>query len=60
MQQESIEAKKAKRVEQSKQGKHINITWGGERCESGTPTPWRCISQTVTSKQTLEETDIAT
>jgi len=60
MQQESIEERKAKRVAQNKQGKHINIAWGGERCESGTPTPQRCISQVVTSKQTLGGTNVAT
>ena len=53
MQQEIIEAKKAKRVAQSKQGEHINIAWSGERCIPSTPTPWMCISQVVTSKQTL-------
>ena len=45
---------------QSKQGKHVNIAWGGERCVSGTPTPWRCISQVVTSKQALGGIDATT
>ena len=57
MLQESIKAKKAKRVAQ---GKHINITRGGERCKVSAPTPQRCISQVVTSKQTLGGTDVAT
>ena len=50
-------AKKAKRVAQSKQGKHINIARSGERCVSSTPTPRRCISQVVTSKQALGVTN---
>ena len=54
------EAKKAKRVAQSKQGKHVNVAWSGERCASRTLTPWRCISQVVTSKQALEGTDVTT
>ena len=45
------DAKKIKRVAQSKQGKYIYITRSGERCESSTPTPRRCISQVVTPKQ---------
>ena len=45
--------KKAKWVAQSKQGKHINIAQSGGRYVSSTPTPQRCISQVVTSKQTL-------
>ena len=54
------EAKKAKRVAQRKHGKHINIAWSGERCKSSTPTPQRCISQVVTSKQTLGRKDVTT
>ena len=54
------DAKKAKRVAPSKQGKHINITRSEERCESSTPTPWRCISQVVTSKQALAGTNANT
>ena len=54
------EAKKAKRVAQSKQGKHINISRSGERRESSTPTPRECISQVVTSKQTLGRMDVTT
>ena len=44
----------------SKQGKHINITWSGEKCVPSTPTPQRCISQVVASKQTLGGTDATT
>ena len=54
------EAKKAKQVAQSKQGKHINITRSGERCISNTLTPRRCISQVVTSKETLGGKDVTT
>ena len=54
------ESKKAKQVAQSKQGKHINITQSGERRVLGTPTPRACISQVVTSKQTLEGMDVTT
>ena len=54
------EAKKTKRVKQSKQGKHINIAQSGEKCASSTPTPWRCISQVVASKQTLGGMDVTT
>ena len=45
------DAKKTKRV--SKHGKYIYITQSGERCESSTPTPRRCISKVVTPKQAL-------
>ena len=45
------EAKKAKWVAQSKQGKHNIIAQSGERCASSTPTSQRCVSQAVTSKQ---------
>ena len=54
------EAKKAKRVAQSKQGKHINIAQSEEGCEPVTPTPWGCISQVVTPKQTIGGTDVTT
>ena len=52
------EAKKAKRVAQSKKGNHINIGPSKERRESSTPTPWRCISQMVTFEQNLGGTDV--
>ena len=39
---------------------HVNVAWSGERCASRTLTPWRCISQVVTSKQALEGTDVTT
>ena len=52
------EAKKAKRVAQSKQGKHINIGRSEEKCESSATTPQRCISQVVTSKGTLGGKDV--
>ena len=54
------EAKKAKQVAHSKQGKYINIAQSGEGCELVTPTPWGCISQVVTPKQTLEGTVVTT
>ena len=54
------EAKKVKRVAQSKQGKHINIIQSGEKGVSSTPTPGRCISQVVTSKQALGGTKVTT
>ena len=44
----------------TKQDKHINITQSGERCESSTPTPQKCISQMVTSKQALRRTYVTT
>ena len=52
--------RKAKPVAQSKQGKHINITWSRERCVLSTPTPQRCISQVVASEQALGGTDVTT
>ena len=54
------EAKKAKRVVQSKHGKHINIARSGERCIPSTPTPRGCVSQVVTPKQILRGTDAIT
>ena len=54
------DAKKAKWVAQSKQGKQINIARSGEKCVSSTPTPQRCVSQVVTPKQTLGRTDATT
>ena len=60
MQQESIEARIAKRVAQSMQGKHINIALSGESCRTSTLTTRRCISQMVTSKQTLGGMDVTT
>ena len=54
------EAKKAKRVAQSKQGKHINIARKGERCVSSTPTPRGRISQVVTPNQSLGGTNVTT
>ena len=60
VQQESIEARIAKRVAQSKQGKHINIARSGESCRTSTQTSRRCISEMVTSKQTLGRMDITT
>ena len=44
----------------TKQDKHINIAWSGERGVSSIPTPWRCISQVVTPKQALEGTNVTT
>ena len=52
------EAKKAKRVAPSKQGKNINIARSGERCESSTPTSQRCISQVVTPHQATRGMDV--
>ena len=60
MQRESTEARKAKRVAQSKQGKHINVAQSGERYVSSTPTPWGCISQMVTPNQSLGGMDATT
>ena len=54
------EAKKAKWVTQSKQGKHINITQSREKCVSSTPTPRRCVSQVVTPKLALGRMDATT
>ena len=54
------EAEKAKRVAQSKQGKHINIAWSRETCVSSTPTPRRCITQVVTSKWSTRGTYVTT
>ena len=47
------EAKKAKWVMQSKQGKHINIAQVGEGCIASTQTPQSYILQVVTPQQTL-------
>ena len=58
--QRSKEAKEAKWVTQNKQGKHNNIVQSEERCVPSTPTPRRCISQVVTSKQTLGGTNATT
>ena len=52
--------RKPNMVAPSKKGKHINIAQSGERHESSTPTPRRCISQVVTSKQTLRGTNVST
>ena len=47
-------------MSQSKQGKHINITQSEEGFISSTPTIQWCISQVVTSKQTIGGTDVIT
>ena len=52
--QKCKEAKKVKRVAQSKQGKHSIIAWSGERYVSNTPTLRRCVSQVVTSNKPQE------
>ena len=50
------EVKKAKRVAQSKQGKHNIIAWSRKRCVSSTPTSQRCVSQAII-KQVASKTD---
>ena len=47
-------------VAPSKKGKHINIAQSGERHESSTPTPRRCISQVATPNQSLGGMDATT
>ena len=49
------EVKKAKRVAQSKQGKHNIIARSRKRCVSSTPTSQRCVSQAIT-KQVASKT----
>ena len=44
------EVKKAKRVAQSKQGKHNIIARSRKRCVSSTPTSQRCVSQAITKQ----------
>ena len=60
MQRKSTEARKAKRVAQSKQGKHIKVMQSGERCVPSTQTPRGCISQMVTPNQSLGGMDATT
>ena len=52
--------RKPNMVAPSKKGKHINIAQSGERHESSTPTPRRCISQVATPNQSQRGMDATT